>query len=52
MGPAELDMKIGLVEPVVCGGSGKCKLGWKNDKMKGGNGYCECEGGTRGLACQ
>ena len=52
MGPVELGTKISEIEPVVCGGHGKCRLGWKNQYQNGGNGYCECDKGSKGLACQ
>lgn len=36
----------------TCSGHGICRLGWLNDKKnKGGNGYCECYEGRKGLAC-
>ena len=39
----------------VCSGHGICKLGWLNEKNEekrlGGNGYCECYEGRKGLAC-
>jgi hypothetical protein len=38
------------MEEEVCGDAGMCKLGWKN-KDKGGNGYCECNEGMRGISC-
>ena len=41
----------GNFEEEVCGASGVCRLGWKNQKAKGGNGYCECRNGMKGLAC-
>lgn len=37
--------------PETCGGAGVCRLGWKNPQAKGGNGYCECKSGMKGLAC-
>jgi hypothetical protein len=40
----------GKMEEEVCGAAGLCKLGWKN-KYKGGNGYCECNEGMRGISC-
>ncbi len=41
----------GTYELEVCAGNGVCRLGWKDGNHKGGNGYCECTAGTRGLAC-
>ncbi len=41
----------GEFESEVCSGSGVCKLGWKGTSTNGGNGYCECTNGRRGLAC-
>lgn len=41
----------GILSPHICGGHGVCKLGWKDSQNKGGNGYCECEPGNRGLGC-
>lgn len=35
----------------VCGMSGICRLGWKSPYSKGGNGYCECRNGMKGLSC-
>ena len=35
----------------VCGNSGICRLGWKSPNSKGGNGYCECKNGMKGLGC-
>ena len=36
----------------VCSGHGICRLGWLNDRgKKGGNGFCECYEGRKGLAC-
>jgi len=36
----------------VCSGHGVCRLGWLNDRgKKGGNGFCECYEGRKGLAC-
>ena len=47
-----IDVGGGKMELEVCGGNGVCKLGWFDDtNKKGGNGYCECQGGARGLAC-
>ena len=43
--------KNGNFEVEVCGLSGVCRLGWKNPRAKGGNGYCECNGGMKGIAC-
>lgn len=43
--------KNGAFTTEVCGGNGICKLGWKNANAKGGNGYCECKNGMKGLAC-
>lgn len=36
----------------VCSGHGICRLGWLHDEgRKGGNGFCECYEGRKGLAC-
>ena len=43
--------KNGNFELEVCGKAGMCRLGWKNPDAKGGNGYCECQHGMKGLAC-
>lgn len=43
--------KNGNFELEVCGKAGVCRLGWKNPNAKGGNGYCECKQGMKGLAC-
>lgn len=43
--------KNGNFDVEVCGGSGICRLGWKNPNSKGGNGYCECKNGMKGSAC-
>jgi hypothetical protein len=43
--------KNGNFQKEVCGNAGICKLGWLNTKMKGGNGYCECNEGMKGVAC-
>ena len=49
---AVVDNKLnGRFEVEVCGRAGICKLGWKNPGAKGGNGYCECQDGLKGLAC-
>jgi hypothetical protein len=49
--PTAVVYKKGLLEPAVCGNAGVCRLGWTNDKTRGGNGYCVCFNGMRGLAC-
>ena len=41
----------GNFQKEVCGLSGYCRIGWRNTKGKGGNGYCECINGMKGLAC-
>ena len=42
----------GNMELEVCSGNGRCLLGWYDDiNKKGGNGYCVCSGGAKGLAC-
>ena len=42
----------GNLELEICSGNGRCLLGWYDDtNKKGGNGYCVCSGGARGLAC-
>lgn len=41
----------GILDTAVCGNAGICKLGWRNEETKGGNGYCECNKGMRGIAC-
>lgn len=41
----------GNFELEICSKAGTCRLGWKNVNAKGGNGYCECKDGLRGLAC-
>lgn len=42
----------GNLELEVCSGNGRCLLGWYDDtNKKGGNGYCVCSGGAKGLAC-
>ena len=43
--------KSGKFELETCGRSGVCRLGWKNPNAKGGNGYCDCQNGMKGLAC-
>jgi hypothetical protein len=48
--PTAIIEKDGSFEEEVCANSGICKLGWTNTE-KGGNGYCECSEGTKGLAC-
>lgn len=47
----EIDSE-GNLEYQVCSGHGICRLGWLNEKKKkGGNGFCECFDGRKGLAC-
>lgn len=42
----------GNMELEVCSGKGRCLLGWWDDvNKKGGNGYCVCQGGAKGLSC-
>lgn len=42
----------GNMELEVCSGNGRCLLGWYDDiNKKGGNGYCVCSGGAKGLSC-
>lgn len=42
----------GNLELEVCSGNGRCLLGWYDDtNKKGGNGYCVCTAGAKGLAC-
>jgi len=42
----------GNMELEVCSANGRCMLGWYDDiNKKGGNGYCVCSGGAKGLAC-
>eukprot|EP00744_Colponema_vietnamica_P002111 GILI01003396.1.p1 GENE.GILI01003396.1~~GILI01003396.1.p1 ORF type:complete len:232 (+),score=41.74 GILI01003396.1:85-780(+) len=49
---ASLDLNgDGYFEPEVCGDAGICRLGWKDPVHKGGNGYCDCLGGMKGLSC-
>lgn len=38
--------------PKTCSGRGICKLGFLADNDKSGNGFCECERGYKGLACE
>lgn len=50
-GLVDLD-NSGKLELEVCSANGICKLGWYDDtNKKGGNGYCECGAGAKGLAC-
>ena len=30
MGPVEIGIKISEIDPIICSGHGKCRLGWKN----------------------
>jgi hypothetical protein len=43
--------KNGKFELETCGRNGICRLGWKNPNARGGNGYCECQNGMKGLSC-
>ena len=38
--------------PKTCSGRGICKLGFLAEDDKSGNGFCECEKGYKGLACE
>jgi hypothetical protein len=38
--------------PKVCSGRGVCKLGFIAEDGKSGNGFCQCERGYKGLACE
>jgi hypothetical protein len=42
---------LGKLEEETCARNGICKIGWRNIVTGGGNGYCECSAGLRGLSC-
>ena len=50
--PYGLNQNNQELEVQVCSGHGVCRLGWLREKeRKGGNGFCECYEGRKGLAC-